>query len=135
MPPQTHHQLRLRNLLALHQAFVERMVSQGVAPSGLERAFAASIEISASLWSQIKAGRTVGNALAKQIESKMGKAAGWLDQFHAETASDPMEEKFIKGCRQAWRASDRPGRAALKKAIASARKSGDCLTKTGTHVQ
>ena len=122
MPPQTHHQLRLRNLLALHQAFVERMVSQGVAPSGLERAFAASIEISASLWSQVKSGRTVGDALAKQIESKAGKAVGWLDQVHEETASDPMEEKFIEACRKAWRASDKQGRLAIKKTIALANK-------------
>lgn len=122
MPPHTHHQLRLRNLLALHQAFVARMVSQGVAPSGLERAFAASIEISASLWSQIKAGRTVGDALARQIESKTEKAVGWLDQVHEETASDPMEEKFIEACRRAWRASDKPGRLVLKKVIAAAHK-------------
>ena len=122
MPPQTHHQLRLRNLLALHQAFVAHMVSQGVAPSGLERAFAASIEISASLWSQIKGGRTVGDALAKQIEHKTGKAVGWLDQIHEETASDRMEEKFIEACRKAWRASDKQGRMALKKAIATANK-------------
>jgi hypothetical protein len=122
MTPHTHHQLRLRNLLTLHQAFVARMVAQGVAPSGLERAFAASIEISASLWSQIKAGRTVGDTLAKQIESKAGKATGWLDQVHEETASDPMEEKFIEACRVAWRASDKPGRAALKKAVASAKR-------------
>lgn len=122
MAPQTHHQLRLRNLLALHQAFVARMVSQGAAPSGLERAFAASIEISASLWSQIKAGRTVGDTLAKQIESKTGKAAGWLDQVHEETASDPIEEKFIEACRKAWRASDKQGRLALKKSIALVNK-------------
>lgn len=125
MPPHTQHQLRLRNLLALHQAFVARMVAQGVAPSGLERAFAASIEISASLWSQIKAGRTVGDALAKQIENKAGKVVGWLDQVHAETASDPMEEKFIEACRQAWRASDKQGRLALKKTIAAASKVAD----------
>ncbi len=98
------------------------MVSQGVAPSGLERAFAASIEISASLWSQIKGGRTVGDALAKQIESKAGKAVGWIDEVHAETASDPMEEKFIEACRKAWRASDKQGRSALKKTIALADK-------------
>ncbi len=122
MTPQTHHQLRLRNLLALHQAFVARMVSQGVAPSGLERAFAASIEISASLWSQIKSGRTVGDALAKQVENKAGKTAGWLDEVHEETASDPMEEKFIEACRKAWRASDKQGRSVLKKAIALSNK-------------
>ena len=120
MPPQTHHQLRLRNLLTLHRAFVARMVSQGVAPSGLERAFAASIEISASLWSQIKGGRTVGEALAKQIESKAGKTVGWLDQVHEETATDPMEEKFIEACRKAWRASDKQGRSALKQSVALA---------------
>ncbi len=118
MAPQTHHQLRLRNLLALHQAFVQHMVSQGVPPSGLERAFAASIEISASLWSQIKAGRSVGDALAKQIEKKSGKPMGWLDLVHGETATDPMEEKFLEACRRAWRASDKAGRSALKKFIA-----------------
>ncbi len=120
MAPQTHHQLRLRNLMTLHQAFVQLMVSQGAAPSGLERAFAASIEISASLWSQIKAGRSVGDALAKQIEKKSGKPTGWLDQVHEDTASDPMEEKFVEACRRAWRASDKAGRTALKKIIAEA---------------
>lgn len=130
MPPHTHHQLRLRNLLALHQAFVARMVAQGVAPSGLERAFAASIEISASLWSQIKGGRTVGDALAKQIENKTGKTPGWLDEVHEETVSDPMEEKFIEACRQAWRASDKQGRMALKKAITSVNKVAEKQTQT-----
>lgn len=126
-PHQTHHQLRLRNLLTLHQAFVARMVSQGIAPSGLERAFAASIEISASLWSQIKAGRTVGDTLAKQIENKAEKPLGWLDQVHEETASDPIEEKFIEACRKAWRASNKQGRVALKKAVTLAGKAATAV--------
>ena len=100
------------------------MVSQGVAPSGLEGAFAASIDISASLWSQIKAGRTVGDVLAKQIENKASKPSGWLDEIHEETVNDPMEERFIEACRAAWRATDREGRATLKRTVSAVSKQG-----------
>lgn len=109
--------IRLRNLLSLHQAFAQVRVSKGESLAGLEGDFAASLEVSLSMWSQIKSGRTVGNTLARQFESKWSKPSGWLDQEHPETAPDPAEEKFIAMCRTAWANADRAGRAELKRAI------------------
>lgn len=116
--------LRLRNLLSLHQAFAQARVSNGESLAGLESAFAASLEVSLSMWSQIKAGRTVGDKLARQFESKGGKHAGWLDQEHPDTAPDPSEERFIAMCRSAWTSADRAGRAELKRIIGAANGGG-----------
>ena len=113
--------IRLRNLLSLHQAFVQERVSKGEPPAGLEGAFAVSLEVSLSMWSQIKSGRTVGDKLARQFESKRSKPAGWLDQEHSETAPDPAEEKFIALCRIAWTNADRSGRAELKRIVSGAK--------------
>ena len=110
--------IRLRNLLSLHHAFVQERVSNGEPPTGLEGAFAASLEVSLSMWSQIKSGRTVGDKLARQFESKRSRPAGWLDQEHPETAPDPAEEKFIAQCRVAWASADRARRAELKRFVA-----------------
>ncbi|MBP9735098.1 MAG: hypothetical protein KBD82_05605 [Rhodoferax sp.] len=114
--------IRLRNLLSLHQAFAQARVTNGESLAGLESAFAASLEVSLSMWSQIKSGRTVGDKLARQFESKSSKPLGWLDQEHSETAPDPAEEKFIATCRAAWASADRTGRAELKKIIGAAAK-------------
>ena len=114
--------IRLRNLLSLHQAFVQERVSKGEPLSGLEGAFAASLEVSLSMWSQIKSGRTVGDKLARQFESKRSKPAGWLDLEHPETAPDPAEEKFIAMCRVAWANADRAGRSELKRFVSAAAK-------------
>ena len=116
--------IRLRNLLSLHQAFVQERVSNGVPPAGLEGAFAASLEVSLSMWSQIKSGRTVGDKLARQFEAKRSKPTGWLDVEHPDTATDPAEDKFMAMCRDAWARADRAGRAELKRIISS-RARGD----------
>lgn len=113
--------IRLRNLLSLHQAFVQERVSNGAPPAGLEGAFAASLEVSLSMWSQIKSGRTVGDKLARQFESKQSKPVGWLDQEHPDTAPDPAEEKFIAQCRVAWASADRARRAELKRMVGAAK--------------
>lgn len=113
--------IRLRNLLSLHQAFVQERISKGETLAGLEGDFAASLEVSLSMWSQIKSGRTVGDKLARQFESKRSKPAGWLDQEHPETAPDPAEEKFIAMCRIAWANADRAGRAELKRIVSAAK--------------
>lgn len=113
--------IRLRNILSLHQAFVQERVSKGEPLAGLEGDFAASLEVSLSMWSQIKSGRTVGDKLSRQFESKRSKPAGWLDQEHPETATDPAEEKFIAMCRAAWTNADRAGRAELKRMIGAAK--------------
>lgn len=113
--------IRLRNLLSLHQAFAQARVSSGEGLAGLESAFAASLEISLSMWSQIKSGRTVGDKLARQFESKCSRPAGWLDDEHPETSPDPAEEKFIALCRAAWANADRAGRVELKRMVGAAK--------------
>ncbi len=110
--------IRLRNLLALHQVFAQARITSGESLAGVESAFAASLEVSLSMWSQIKAGRTVGDKLARQFESKSAKPMGWLDEAHPDTAPDPAEEKFMALCRAAWAGADRAGRAELKRLVA-----------------
>ncbi len=114
--------IRLRNLLSLHQSFVQERVSNGEPLAGLEGSFAAALEVSLSMWSQIKSGRTVGDKLARQFESKRSKPAGWLDQEHPETAPDPAEEKFIAMCRAAWSNANRAERVELKRIIGAAKR-------------
>lgn len=113
--------LRLRNLLSLHQTFVQELLARGEPLKSLEGEFAKSLEISLSMWSQIKNNRTVGDKLARQIESKKSKPSGWLDEEHPETAVDPAEEKFIAMCRTAWANADRAGKAELKRIIGAAK--------------
>jgi hypothetical protein len=109
--------LRLRNALSLHTAFLTSAVSAGTSPFGLESAFSLSVEISVSLWSQIKSGRSIGDKLARQFEVKCGKPRGWLDTEHDDTAPDPAEERFVEACRTAWRSADRERKRELKQLV------------------
>ncbi len=52
---------RRLNVLALFQAYAEKALAAGIAPKGLEQSFAASLEISPSMWSQIKSSRPIGD--------------------------------------------------------------------------
>ena len=70
---------RRHNANALFQTYAESALTAGVAPKGLEQSFAAFLEISPSMWSQIKSSRPIGDKLARQIERHCGKrAAGWI---------------------------------------------------------
>ena len=106
--------LRRRNVLALFQAYAESALATGAAPKGLEQAFAAHVEISPSMWSQIKSSRPIGDRLARQIEQHCGKRAGWLDEERAAAGLTPGEQQFIALALQAWRATNADGRKALK---------------------
>ena len=106
--------VRRRNALALFQQFAEAQLAEGAPPKGLEQSFAASMEISPSMWSQIKSARPIGDKLARQLEHHASKAVGWLDEEHEEeAAADPAEERFIALARQRWRASNARGRREL----------------------
>ena len=105
---------RRRNVLALFQAYAESAVATGAAPKGLEQAFAAHIEISPSMWSQIKASRPIGDKLARQIEQHCARPAGWLDQEREAAGLTPGEQQFLALALQAWRATNVDGRKALK---------------------
>jgi hypothetical protein len=107
-------QVRLLNVLNLEKSFASQKILEGNSTVGLGLAFAQHLEISHSLWSQIKGGRTIGNSLARQIESKCSVPTGWLDEEHEVSTPDPHEEKFIALCRQAWQVSSQSQRKDLK---------------------
>ena len=105
---------RRRNVLALFQAYAESAVATGVAPKGLEQAFAAHVEISPSMWSQIKSSRPIGDKLARQVEQHCGKPAGWLDEAREAVGLTPGEQQFLALALHAWRATNADGRKTLK---------------------
>ncbi|HUG25334.1 hypothetical protein [Piscinibacter sp.] len=105
---------RRQNALALFQAYAEKALASGAAPKGLEQAFAATLEISPSMWSQIKSSRPIGDKLARQIEQHCGKSAGWLDQERATEAVSQSEQQFLALALTAWRATNSDGRKALR---------------------
>ncbi|HSI57617.1 MAG TPA: hypothetical protein VLA16_08675 [Ideonella sp.] len=109
--------VRRRNALSLFQAYAEAAFAQGEAPKGMEQAFAASLEISPSMWSQIKSSRPIGDKLARQIEQHGGKAAGWLDEEREAQGLAPAEQQFLALALQAWRATNTAGRKALRTSL------------------
>ena len=105
---------RRLNALALFQAYAEQALATGASPKGLEQAFAATLEISPSMWSQIKSSRPIGDKLARQVEQHCGKPAGWLDEQRETAGLTPGEQQFLALALQAWRATNADGRKALK---------------------
>ncbi len=106
--------LRRRNALVLFQQHAEAALARGEPAKGLEQAFAARMEISPSMWSQIKSSRAISDRLARQLEHHAGQSPGWLDEEHESRVPDPAEEKFLALARRAWRA----GNAKEKRALA-----------------
>jgi hypothetical protein len=110
---------RRLNVLALFQAYAEKALAAGIAPKGLEQSFAASLEISPSMWSQIKSSRPIGDKLARQIEVHGAKPVGWLDDRRKEAAPAPAEAAFLQLALAAWRNSNQAGRKALRAQLKS----------------
>jgi hypothetical protein len=100
--------VRRQNLLGLYQEFVQQAVAGGGSPRGVDQDFAAQLQISPSMLSQIKSARPIGDKLARQIESHCGKPSGWLDEEGHEQAlvADPAEERFLALARAAWRGAN-----------------------------
>jgi hypothetical protein len=105
---------RRHNVLALFQAYAEKAVTTGAAPKGLEQAFAATLQISPSMWSQVKSSRPIGDKLARQIEVLCDRPTGWLDAVRKDVAPTPGEAAFLALALQAWRATNSAGRKALR---------------------
>ena len=106
---------RRHNALALFQADAEKALVSGAAPKGLEQAFAATLQISPSLWSQIKSSRPIGDKLARQIEQHRGLPPGWLDEAHGDAAAvTPAEKAFLELALAAWRAANGERRRQLR---------------------
>jgi hypothetical protein len=105
---------RRQNALALFQAYAEKALASGASPKGLEQAFAATLQISPSMWSQIKSSRPVGDKLARQIESACAQPAGWLDETRKDTVPSAAEAVFVELALSAWRSTNSAGRKALR---------------------
>ena len=106
---------RRNNALALFQAYAARSLAAGAPAKGLEQAFAAEVEISPSMWSQIKSSRPIGDKLARQIEKHCARPAGWLDEARADGSPTPAERQFVELALRAWRSSNAAGRRALRR--------------------
>jgi hypothetical protein len=104
---------RRQNVLALFQDHVEQAVAAGAPPKGLEQAFAATLQISPSMWSQIKSSRPIGDKLARQIEALCSKPVNWLDEPRKSSAPTPAENTFLELALSAWRSTNVAGRKAL----------------------
>ena len=105
---------RRRNALALFHAYAERALAEGASPKGLEQAFAASLQISPSMWSQIKSARPIGDRLARQIEALAGKPVRWMDESHDPVMMTASEKSFLDLSLRAWRATNSAGRRSLR---------------------
>ena len=105
---------RRRNALALFQAYANQAMATGVAPKGLEQSFAATLEISPSMWSQIKSSRPIGDKLARQIEQHGKRPKGWLDEVRESHGPTPAEQQFLVLALRAWRGTNSAGRKALR---------------------
>lgn len=102
------------NVLALHRRFLEGAIAAGLPAKGLDQAFAKKIEISPSMWSQIKSARPIGDNLARQIERHCEVEPGWLDkEDRPSEVPDAAEERFIAAARDAWRAANAKGKREL----------------------
>ena len=106
---------RRQNVQLLFQAFAERALTAGTAPKGLEQAFAAAVQISPSMWSQIKAQRPIGDKMARQIERLCGKPANWLDQQQGDAGISDAERAFLDLALRLWRAENASGRRDLRR--------------------
>ena len=105
---------RRQNALALFQAYAEKALASGAPPKGLEQSFAATLQISPSMWSQIKSSRPIGDKLARQIEQHRGTPTGWLDKVRESDLVAPAEKAFLDLALKAWRATNSAGRKALR---------------------
>jgi hypothetical protein len=105
---------RRRNALALFQIYAEEALAAGTPPKGLEQSFAKKLEISPSMWSQIKSSRPIGDKMARQIEQHSGKPLGWLDEERESAGLTPAEQQFLALALQVWRGTNSAGRKALR---------------------
>jgi hypothetical protein len=112
---------RRTNLALLLQRFLAERIAQGAPPKGLEQAFAAGLQISPSMLSQIKSSRPIGDKLARQIEALSAQPPGWLDEDHpeAEAVPDEAEERLVALARAAWRRANAKQRRDMRQWLAS----------------
>ena len=109
--------IRRQNALALFQEYAEKALAAGTSPKGLEQSFAAMLQISPSMWSQIKSSRPIGDKLARQIETLREKPAGWLDTEQVTAGPSAAEAAFLELALAAHRATNASGRRAMREQL------------------
>jgi hypothetical protein len=105
---------RRNNVLNLFQQFAEEQMRAGTAPKGLEQSFAQRLQISPSMWSQIKSSRPIGDKLARQIEAACRHPVGWMDEERASQGLTAGEQQFLAMALATWRTTNAEGRKQLK---------------------
>lgn len=105
--PADRPEVRRSNLLQLFSEYVAKRMAD--APSeqinGLDREFAALIQVHNTYFSGMKSGaRTIGDKLARQIETLCAKEKGWLDERH-EAAKPAELTKFLQLAEKAFLAA------------------------------
>ncbi len=96
--------IRRANLLQLFSDYVAVRMADSPAEqiSGLDREFAALIQVHNTYFSGMKSGsRTIGDKLARQVEVLCKKASGWLDEPR-DTAKPADLAKFLRLAEQAY---------------------------------
>jgi hypothetical protein len=106
--------VRRNNVVTLFQQFAEEQMRAGVAPKGLEQTFARQLQVSPSMWSQIKSSRPIGDKLARQIEVACRQDSGWLDVERASQGLTAGEQQFLALALRAWRGINADNRKRLK---------------------
>jgi hypothetical protein len=90
--------LRRINLLQLFSDYVAKRMADAPSEqiSGLDREFAALIQVHNTYFSGMKSGaRTIGDKLARQVEVLCKKSSGWLDE--PQEADKPADlRKFLQ---------------------------------------
>lgn len=109
--------IRRHNALALFQEYAAAQIAAGEPAKGMEQAFAAQLQISPSMWSQIKSSRPISDKLARQIESHTKKPPGWLDEPHGAQVPDAAEERFLELARKAWRSANADAKRQMAKLL------------------
>lgn len=116
----SEHVNRRRNLLALFTQFVtDSQLEDPSAPlAGMDKAFAAKIQIAGSSLSSYKSGaRPIGPRIARQIESLLALDSFWMDQSHEEVqpSEDCVElSRFLKLAERAYKRSSPAQRDMLR---------------------
>ncbi|NJS36935.1 MAG: hypothetical protein HC765_11800 [Brachymonas sp.] len=129
LPETKAHLIRRNNLLALYRQFANDRIATSTdgasGPVGTDAAFAAQIQVSPSMLSQIKSYRPIGTRVARLIEQALKLEENWLD-IERDTAPvvTAQQLKFEKLARKLWtEGSAKQKREAISSLLAILEKS------------
>ncbi len=117
-------QTRRRNLLLLLRQHSHSQINAGQ-ETGAATSFAQVIGVHKSLLSKLKgegaSARDISDAMARQIESRLGQPPGWMDEPQQDAPLTSAEQSFLELCLQAYRSTDAPGRTQLRRQMRALR--------------